>query len=103
MGGLEMAKAKFSKTFDDAGDFNASNAAERWCTERGIAVGCMQGKDPRGLLLGDFVVMKWRNLSARERRELNGIMLGDMRHGPVTVTLNGVESDYPVLAAERPV
>lgn len=96
-----MANAKFRKTFDDAGDFAASSAAERWCAARGIAVGCMQGKDPRGLLLGDFVVMKWRNLSARERRDLDGTMAGDMRHGPVTVTLNGAESDYPMLAIEN--
>jgi hypothetical protein len=96
-----MAKPKFSKRFTDAGDFTACRAAEAWCEARGIAVGWMQRPDPRGLLLGDFVVSKWRNLNAKERSELDGTMTGDMRHGPVTVTLNGAEADYPVLSAER--
>lgn len=95
-----MAKPKFSKRFTDAGDFKAMDAAEAWCKARGIAVGWMQRPDPRGLLLGDFVISKWRNLNARERSELDGTMTGDMRHGPVTVTLNGAEADYPLLAAE---
>lgn len=95
-----MADPKFRTTFDDAGDFNACNAAERWCEARGIAVGWMQGPDPRGLLMGDYTISKWRNLNARERRGLDGTMTGDMRSGPVTVTLNGAEVDYPLLASE---
>lgn len=95
-----MANPKFSKRFTEAGDFVACNAAEAWCKARGIAVGWMQRPDPRGLLRGEGCISKWRSLTAKERSELDGTMTGDMRHGPVTVTLNGVEADYPVLASE---
>lgn len=40
--------------FDRPGDFEACNAAEKWCRDRGISVGEMQGPAPRGLLVGDF-------------------------------------------------
>jgi hypothetical protein len=48
----------------------------------------MQRGAPRGILRGDAVIAKWRNLSHAERVALDGLMTGDMRHGPVTVTLH---------------
>jgi hypothetical protein len=85
------------KSFDNAGDFQACYAAEKWCEERLIAVGPAQGLEPRGLLFGFYAIAKWRNLSAVERRQLDGRMTGDMRHGPVTIDLNGLEVDYPIV------
>ncbi|MBR8029238.1 hypothetical protein KDX27_34930 [Burkholderia cenocepacia] len=82
--------------FDRPGDFEACNAAEKWCRDRGISVGEMQGPAPRGLLVGDFWIAKWRNLNAAEKRALNGRMTGDMRHGPVTVTFDGDVHGNPV-------
>lgn len=82
--------------FDQPGDFEACRAAERWCSERGISVGEMQGPAPRGLLVGDFWIAKWRNLNNAEKRALNGRMTGDMRHGPVTITLDADEHGNPV-------
>lgn len=73
--------------FKERGDFAAVNIAEAWCAERGISVGRMQGTEPRGLLRGDFDVQKWRNLDDAERAALSGVMTGDMKHGPVFVTL----------------
>lgn len=74
-------------TFADVGDFEAMYAAEQWCADNGYSVGAGQRGSPRGLLRGDFVIMKWRNLSAQERAELDGTMTGDMRNGPVTVSV----------------
>lgn len=82
--------------FDQPGDFEACNAAEKWCHDRGISVGEMQGPAPRGLLVGDFWIAKWRNLNAAEKRALNGRMTGDMRHGPVTITFDGDANGNPV-------
>lgn len=82
--------------FDRTGDFEACNAAEKWCRDRGISVGEMQGPAPRGLLVGDFWIAKWRNLNAAEKRALNGRMTGDMRHGPVTITFDDDEYGNPV-------
>jgi len=79
--------ASFRKTFDETGDFAAAHAAEAWCEERGIAVGRMQCQDPRGLMIEDCMIAKWRNLRPHERDTLHGLMTGDMRIGPVVVTI----------------
>ncbi len=87
--------------FDQLGDFEACRAAEKWCAERGISVGEMQGPAPRGLLVGNYCIAKWRNLTNAERRELKGRMTGNMRNGPVTITLEGHADEYPNLAEEK--
>lgn len=81
-----------TETFTQAGDFEASRAAEAWCAERGISVGHAERGSPRGLLYGEFDIAKWRNLSTRERCELHGQITGDMRNGPVTVEICEPES-----------
>lgn len=80
-----------SKTFDQRGDFAAMYAAEAWCNDQGLSVGANQRGAPRGLKRGDYRVAKWRNLNERERAGLDGTMTGDMRDGPVTVTIRGSE------------
>lgn len=86
------------KTFDTlGGNFEACREAEEWCNERGIAVGVMERSQPRGLMYEDCWISKWSNLSELERRKLTGRMTGDMRHGPVTIELEGNEADYPVI------
>jgi hypothetical protein len=72
-------------TFADVGDFQACYAAERWCAENGYSVGPGCVGSPRGLLRGDWLIAKWRNLTKQERAELDGQMTGDMRSGPVTI------------------
>ena len=62
-------------------------AAERWCKDNCISYGSPQVMAPRGLLRGDFCISKWRNLSKKEITELDGTMSGDMREGPVTITM----------------
>ncbi|MDR6642800.1 hypothetical protein J2X57_002012 [Luteibacter sp. 1214] len=68
-------------------DFEACKGAETWCRQRGISVGQMQGPSPRGLLFGDYLISKWRGMNAVERKQLHGTMQGDMRHGPITITI----------------
>ena len=84
-----------TKAFNQVGDFVACNAAEEWCKENGISVGRMQGPAPRGLLRGDFDIAKWRNLSRSEIEQLHGRMTGDMRNGPVVVSINAGETSPP--------
>jgi hypothetical protein len=74
-------------TFDQTGDFAAYNAACRWCNENGISYGSMQGPDPIGLLRGNYAIAKWRNLSTKEREQLDGTITGDKRNGPVYLEL----------------
>lgn len=73
--------------FNEAGDFNAMQAAEDWCRENSISFGPPERGSPRCLMRGDYDIAKWRNLSAAERKECHGVMTGDMRNGPVTVEL----------------
>jgi len=78
-------------TFDQKGDFAAKHAAEDWCKAHGISVGANQRGAPRGLMLGDYLVAKWRNLDPVDRTALCGIMQGDMRNGPVEIRLKAAQ------------
>lgn len=72
-------------TFDQAGDFAAYHAAERWLSDRGFSLGHMQRGAPCGIMRGDWDIQKWRNLSNQDRRELDGTLSGDFRNGPVVI------------------
>lgn len=73
-------------TGDEA--FEARDAALAWCAARGIAVGISEGPQPRGLMVGtEWTVAKWSNLLQHDRATLDGVMRGDMRHGPVEIWL----------------
>lgn len=72
-------------TFADVGDFQAMYAAEDWCKRHGYSVASAQRGSPRGLMRGDWLIAKWRNLTTKERGQLDGTMTGDMRNGPVTI------------------
>ena len=75
------------KTFDNPGDFDAPRSAELWLKEKGYSVGAMQGSAPRGILKGEFLIAKWRNLNAHDRNVLDGQLTGDSRSGPITVEI----------------
>lgn len=86
------------KIFDTlGGNFEACREAEAWCEVRDIAVGAIEQGQPRGLSVDPCVIAKWSKLRHHERAQLQGTMTGDMRHGPVTIELDGDESDYPVI------
>ncbi len=80
-------------TFDQKGDFSAIGAARNWCQENGYSCGSMCRNLPIGLLKGDWVIAKWRNLTKKEISQLNGrITSADFREGPVSVIIdNDVE------------
>lgn len=73
--------------FEQQGTFKALWAAEVWCKENGISYGSSCVACPTGLMRGDYVIAKWRNLSKSEQATLDGTMSGDFRNGPVTITL----------------
>lgn len=75
------------KTFDSEGAFVALNAAHDWCYEHGVSCGSMCGPLPIGLLYGEVDIAKWRNLTAKERKALDGTLTGDMRNGPVVLEI----------------
>lgn len=81
--------ADFVKVFSGTNpkdDFGDVRSAERWLAENGYSVGHGQRGCPRGILIGDFDIQKWRNLSKRDIADLDGQMTGG-RGGPVEVRL----------------
>ena len=79
--------ANLVKTFTGLEDFQAMNAAEAFLTRAGFSFGRTQRGNPRGILWGDYDIQKWRNLNHQERADCHGQMTGDMREGPVLVTI----------------
>ncbi len=73
--------------FEDTRHFGAMRAAEHFLEEHGFSYGTNQKGAPRGVMLGAHHIPKWDELNERERGALDGLMSGDMRHGPVTVTI----------------
>jgi len=69
--------------------FVAFHRARRWCDGVGLSVGSLCGPCPIGVLVGLFGIAKWRNLTAAERRRLDGRLVapGGFRHGPVVLEL----------------
>ena len=73
--------------FDQKGDFQAIYAAEKYCNENGISYGSMCSPYPIGLIYGEVVIAKWRNLTKKERDLVDGTITGDFRNGPLTLTI----------------
>jgi hypothetical protein len=73
--------------FDGLEDFDALHKAQTWLRENGYSYGSLQRDGPVGILKGDFDIQKWRNLSARDKKELDGVLTGSKRSGPVTVEI----------------
>src|ERR1041385_2356913 len=82
-----MTRNFFSISFSEDGDFASSRAAEVFLAAKGFSVGIMQGPSPRGILFGDILISKWRNMNKREIAALHGVMTGPMRNGPVKITI----------------
>ncbi len=85
--------------FDQKGTFRALEAARQWCRDNGISYGSSCAMSPTGLLRGDYCIAKWRNLTLKERKELDGTMSGDMREGPVTIRLRDLPPNNEVSGA----
>lgn len=78
-------------TFTQEGEFQAYYAACAWCEENGYSHGSMQARAPIGLLKGDWIIAKWRNLSPKERQQLDGTItcIETFREAPIHVVIKG--------------
>ncbi len=69
-------------------EFTSDKLAEQALRAAGFSVGTQQRGAPRGILHGNYLISKWRNLDRQHREMLHGEM---NRPGPVgtqtTVTL----------------
>ncbi|WP_313026707.1 hypothetical protein [Brucella sp.] len=65
-----------------------ANRAEKLLKAHGFSVGRMQAHQPRGLLYGEFDIQKWRNLSQRDREQLDGLLSGrHVHHGDISIEI----------------
>lgn len=71
---------------DQSDPFCATNAAAEWCCASGYGIGPMQDGAPRGMLRGDIIASKWRNLGAAERNALDGVLIAS-RGTPAMVVI----------------
>ena len=88
--------------FDQVGDFCAVNNARDWLKNNGYSYGSMCMDMPIGILKGNWTIAKWRNLTAKERNQLDGqITSKDFRAGPVTIFLKEPATNEEILKGKR--
>lgn len=72
--------------FKNTGAFSALGSAQLFLTARGWSFGSASGKHPIGVMYGNVLIAKWKNLTDRERDQCHGIITGDLRNGPITIS-----------------
>ena len=73
--------------FNLPGVFQALYAAQEWCVHNSISYGSLCGDQPVALMYGDYNIAKWKNLTPKEKRTVDGKMTGDMRNGPIFIEM----------------
>ncbi|WP_145517356.1 hypothetical protein [Yersinia mollaretii] len=78
----------FQLKFKQKGDFKAWLACQTWLDDRGYSYGSTSARAQGvGVLKGDFLIAKMHNLTEQEISQLDGIVDGNFRDGPVTLRL----------------
>jgi hypothetical protein len=91
-------KAEFEKIFNGSGKtFSAKNEAEKWLAANGYSYGCSCAMAPQAIVKGDVVVAKWRNLTAKERNQVDGLLYAG-REGSARLVLR--REPHLILAEE---
>ncbi|HHG9944633.1 TPA: hypothetical protein ACPZLR_002451 [Yersinia enterocolitica] len=74
--------------FEQKGDFHAWHACKAWLDNHGYSYGSTSCRATGvGVLKGDFCIAKMHNLTKKEINQLDGIVDGDFREGPVRLRL----------------
>lgn len=73
-------------TFESAKEWYALMLADQFLKANGYSRGDMQRGEPMGILKGDYRIGKWKNLSERDKHQLDGTVTAEsFRNGPVVV------------------
>jgi hypothetical protein len=82
-------KIKESKQFKVEGTFESMYAAHHWLKENGYGYGSTSAMHPTAVMKGDYysynLPHKMKNFTAKEKKQVHGIITGEMREGPVFV------------------
>jgi hypothetical protein len=72
--------------FDDNGTFEAYRAACSYLSDNGFNYGSTCAMMPMGFMKREWdCPWKWENMTAKQRNNVDGVMIGEMREGPVTL------------------
>lgn len=74
--------------FENKGTFEAYYAAEHWVSEKRYEMGSSSIDGPIGITKGPYnMPYKWRNMTMRQRKSVDGIIVGELREGPVVILM----------------
>lgn len=78
----------FEKIFKGSGEtFSAKWEAEKWLSDNGYSYGSSCVCSPQGVVKGDAIISKWRNMTNKERNLMDGRLYSD-REGDARLVLN---------------
>ena len=88
-----MKKTVSEVKFTQTGEWKALRAAEKYANQNGYDFGSMDAPNPIALVKGNYyehelnLPHKWHNMTPAQRNNIDGIITGNFRNGPVWVTL----------------
>lgn len=65
--------------------FPSEDAAKQALSACGFSLGTSQRDDPRGIMHGDYLIMKWRNLTKKDKDALHGAYRRHVCDGAVSL------------------
>ena len=72
--------------FDDKGTFRAYYVACGWLKDNGYSYGSTCASLPLGFVKGEWnMPYKWKNMTVKQRKKVDGVVIGDLREGVVTL------------------
>lgn len=90
-------KILVQQEFKAEGDFVSMYLAHAWLKERGYDYGSTSATFPVAVMKGDYndydLPWKWKNFTAKQMNMVHGTITGNMRNGPVVVTLYDIYND----------
>lgn len=80
-------KVSIKKEFTGPGTFEAYYNADEWLRENGYSFGSACGSfQPIAIKNGEYnLPQKWKNFSIAEKKSVDGVLIGNLREGPMTV------------------
>lgn len=81
-------KVESRLVFKEEGTFESYYKAIGWLHRNGYSYGSTSVNSPVGIMLGDYNIQKWHNLSVEDIKALHGVMVSDdFREGQVEIIL----------------
>jgi len=74
--------------FSDKGTWRALRSAESYVSKLGYEYGSLCYPMPLAFMMDRYnLPEKWKNMTAKERNNVDGVIIGDYREGPVSVII----------------